>query len=325
MSIMSCVLPCPWSPGDPGTSQELSTMLRSRSTQPQFSSVVQSCPAHCNHMDCSTPGLPVHHQFPEFTQTHVHWVHDAIQPSHPLSPGSPPTLILTQHQGLFQSQLFVSGGQSTGASASASVLPVNSQSWFPLGLTGWISLLSKELSIVFYYWAAASESCPGRHQEPSVLRQLGAWPSWMNELGLVSLLHSGAWVQGARFHTSMVLEKTLESPLDCKEIQPVHPKGNQPWVFIGRTDTEAEAPILWTPNAKSWLIGKDPDAGRDGGQEENRVIEDEMIGWHRFNGHEFEQTLEIVKDREAWQTAVRGISELDMIERQHQTKGLTKY
>ena len=76
----------------------------------------------------------------------------------------------------------------------------------------------------------------------------------------------------------MVLEKTLESPLDCKEIQPVHPKGAQSWVFIGRTDAEAETRILWTPHAKSRLIGKDPDAGRDWGQEEKEMTEDEMAG-----------------------------------------------
>ena len=87
----------------------------------------------------------------------------------------------------------------------------------------------------------------------------------------------------------MVLEKTLESPLDCKEIQPVHPKGDQSWVFIGRTDGEAETPILWPPRIKSWLIGKGPDAGRDWGQEEKGTTENEMAGWHhRLDGHEFE-------------------------------------
>ena len=87
-----------------------------------------------------------------------------------------------------------------------------------------------------------------------------------------------------------MLEKTLESPLDCKKIQPVYPKGNQPWIFIRRTDAEAEAPILWSPDVKSQLIGKDPDAGKDGGQEEKGVTEDEMVGWHqRLNRHEFEQ------------------------------------
>ena len=86
----------------------------------------------------------------------------------------------------------------------------------------------------------------------------------------------------------MVLEKTLESPLDCKEIQPVHSKGDQSWVFIGRTDTKAETPVLWPPHAKSRLIGKDSDAGRDWGQEKG-TIEHEMAGWHhRLNGHEFE-------------------------------------
>ena len=86
----------------------------------------------------------------------------------------------------------------------------------------------------------------------------------------------------------VVLEKTLESPLDCKEIQPVHSKGDQSWVFIGRTDAKAETPVLWPPNAKSWLIGKDPDAGRDWGQEEKGTTEDKMAGWHhRLNGHEF--------------------------------------
>ena len=88
---------------------------------------------------------------------------------------------------------------------------------------------------------------------------------------------------------TVVLENTLESPLDCKEIQPVHPKGDQCWVFIGRTDAEAEIPILWPPDEKSWLIGKDPDAGRDREQEEKGMPEDEMAGWlHRLNGHEFE-------------------------------------
>ena len=88
---------------------------------------------------------------------------------------------------------------------------------------------------------------------------------------------------------TVVLEKTLESPLDCKKIQPVHPKGDQSWVFIGKTDAEAETPVLWPPHVKNWLIGKDPDAGRDWGQEKKGTTEDEMVGWHhRLNGHEFE-------------------------------------
>ena len=114
----------------------------------QFSSVGQSCPTLCNPMDCSMPGLPIHHQLPEFTQTLVHWVGDAIQPSHPVVPFS--CLQSFPASGSFQmSQFFTSGGQSTGLSASASVLPMNIQDWFPLGLTGWISLQSKGLSRVF--------------------------------------------------------------------------------------------------------------------------------------------------------------------------------
>ena len=108
---------------------------------------------------------------------------------------------------------------------------------------------------------------------------------------------------------TVVLEKTLESPLDCKEIQPVHSKGDQSWVFIGRTDAEAETPILGPPHAKSWLIGKDPNAGRDWGQEEKGMTEDEMAGWHRWlDGHEFGWTRELVMDREAWRAAIHGVT-----------------
>ena len=105
----------------------------------------------------------------------------------------------------------------------------------------------------------------------------------------------------------MVLEKTLESPLDCKKIKSVHPKGNQSWVAIGRTDVEAEAPILWSPDVKNWLIGEDPDAGKDWGQEEKGMTEGEMAGWHhQLNGHEFEQTPG-VGEGQGGQAAVRGV------------------
>ena len=91
---------------------------------------------------------------------------------------------------------------------------------------------------------------------------------------------------------TVVLENTLESPLDCKEIKPVNPKGNLSWIFIGRTDAEAETSILWPPDKKNWLIGKDPDAGKDWRQEEKGTTENEMVGWHHWlGGHEFEQTL----------------------------------
>jgi len=103
---------------------------------------------------------------------------------------------------------------------------------------------------------------------------------------------------------TVVLEKTLESPLDSRDIQPVHPKKNQSWIFIGRTDAEVEMPILWPPDVKNWLTGKDPDAGKDLRQEEKGMTEDEMVGWHHWlNGHE-----ELVMDREAWHTAIHGVA-----------------
>ena len=100
-----------------------------------------------------------------------------------------------------------------------------------------------------------------------------------------------SWVPKNWCFCTVVLEKTLESPLDCKEIQPVHSEGDQSWVFFGRNDAKAETPVLWLPHVKSWLTGKDPDAGRDWGQEENGTTEDEMARWHhRLNGREFEWT-----------------------------------
>ena len=115
----------------------------------QFSSVAQSCPTLCDPMNCSTPGLPVHHQLPEFTQTRVHRVSDAIQPSHPLSSPSPPAPNPSQHQSFPMSQHFAWGGQSTGVSALVSFLPKNTQGLSPLEWTGWISLQSMGLSRVF--------------------------------------------------------------------------------------------------------------------------------------------------------------------------------
>ena len=109
---------------------------------------------------------------------------------------------------------------------------------------------------------------------------------WMRELDCEE-----SWVLKNSCFWTVVLEKTLESPLDCKEIQPVHPEGNQSWVLIGRTDVEAETPILWPPDANSWLIWKDPDAGKDWGQEEKGTTEDEMTGWHHWlDGHGFGYT-----------------------------------
>ena len=109
---------------------------------------------------------------------------------------------------------------------------------------------------------------------------------------------------------TVVLEKTLDSPLDCKEIKPSNPKGNQSWVFTGRTDAEVETPIVWPPDVQKWLIGKDPDAGKDWGQEEKGVTEDKVFGWHHWlDGHGFESKLqELLMDREAWSAAVHEIT-----------------
>ena len=107
----------------------------------------------------------------------------------------------------------------------------------------------------------------------------------------------------------MVLEKTLESPLDRMELKSVNPKGNQSWIFIGRSDAEAEAPILWPSDAKNWLICKDPDAGKDWRQEEKGTAEDEMVGWHHWlDNHEFKQAPGVL-DSEAWHVAVHGVAE----------------
>ena len=109
----------------------------------------------------------------------------------------------------------------------------------------------------------------------------------------------------------VVLEKTLESPLDLKEIQPAHPKRVQSWVFIGRTDAEAETPVFWPPDAKSWLIGKDPDAGRDWGQEEKGMTEDEMAGWHHITdlmGMSLSKRWGLGIDKEAWHAVIHGVT-----------------
>ena len=118
----------------------------------------------------------------------------------------------------------------------------------------------------------------------SILKSRDVSHVWLWELD-----YKESWVLKNWCFWTMVLEKTLESPFNCKEIQPVHPKGNQSWIFIVRTDAEAETPILWPPDEKSWLIWKDPDSGKDWGQDEKGTTGDEMVGWHHWlNGHEFE-------------------------------------
>ena len=143
-------------------------------------------------------------------------------------------------------------------------------------------------------------------------------PGWLQSMGSHRVGHDWGYLAAAYtwcFWT-VVLEKTLESPLDCKKIQPVHSKGDQPWVFFGRNDAKAETSVFWPPRVKSWLIGKDSDAGRDWGQEEKGTTEDEMDGWHhRLDGHGFGWTLG-VGDRQGGLACCSscGRKELDTIE-----------
>ena len=118
-----------------------------------------------------------------------------------------------------------------------------------------------------------------------------------------------SWVPKNWCFWTVVLEKTLESPLDCKETKPVNSKGDQAWVLIGRTDAEALTPIFWPPDAKNWLIGKDPDAGKDWRQEEKGTTEDEMVGWHHWlDGHVFEQAPGVDDGQGTWCAAVQGVA-----------------
>ena len=140
---------------------------------------------------------------------------------------------------------------------------------------------------------------------------------WMWELD-----HKESWVPKNRCFWTVVLEKTLESPLDCKEIQPVHPKGNQSWIFIGRTDFEAEAPTLWPPIVKNWLTGKNPNAGKGWRQEEKGTTEGEMVGrHHQLDGHEFEQALGVGNGQGTLVCcSPRGCKESDITERLNWTE-----
>ena len=145
---------------------------------------------------------------------------------------------------------------------------------------------------------------------------LGSYGFSSSQVWMWELDYKESWAPKNWCFWTVVLEKTLENPLDCKEIQPVHLKGNQSWIFIGRTDAEAEVPILWPPD-ENWLIGKDPDSGKDWRREEKGTIENEMVGWHhRLNGHEFERALGV----DDWQVSLAwcspwGCKESDTTER----------
>ena len=143
----------------------------------QFSSVAQSCPTLCDPVNCSMPALPVHHQLPEFTQTHIHWVSDAIQPSHPVVPFSSCPQSLPASGSFQMNQLFASGGQNIGVSASTSILPMNTQDWSPpLRWTGWISLQSKGLSRVFSNTTVQKHQFFGTQPSSQSNSHIHTWP-----------------------------------------------------------------------------------------------------------------------------------------------------
>ena len=145
------------------------------------------------------------------------------------------------------------------------------------------SLEEKQWSTLTAYWKAETTLPTKVHLVKAMVFPVVMY-GWMWELD-----YKESWAPKNWCFRTVVLDKTLESPLDCKEIQPVHPRGNEFWIFIGRTDIEAETPILWPPYVKNWLIWKDPDVGKDWRQEVKGSTEDEMDGWHHWlNGHEFE-------------------------------------
>ena len=135
--------------------------------------------------------------------------------------------------------------------------------------------------------------------------------------------HKEGWSPKNWCFWTVVSEKTLESLLDCKDIQPVNPKRNQSWIFIGRTDADAEAPILWPPDVKSRLISKDPESGKDWRQDEKGTTEDKMVGWlHWLNGHEFEQALVDGEDRDVWNAAIHEVTKSQTVLSNWLTEGL---
>ena len=155
-----------------------------------------------------------------------------------------------------------------------------------LGISNFLEAISSlsPSTVFLYFFALITETLFTSKSPYSQSYGFSSCHVWMWELD-----HKESWALKNWCFWTVVLEKTLESPLGCKEIKPINPKGNQSWIFIGRTDAEAEALILWPPDGKNWLIGKDPDAGKDWRWEEKGTTEDEMVGWHPWlNGHESE-------------------------------------
>ena len=278
-------------------------------------------------MDCSTPGFPVHHQLPELTQTHVHRVSDAIQPSHPLLSLSPAFIRV------FSSELVLYIRWSKYWSFSFSISPSNEYSGLIFFRIDWLDLLavqgtlksllqhhsSKALMLrcsafftvqlshpymttgrLGHSWSRISDS------EMNLREQFTYdWPRQHMKKQRHCFTNKGPPNQRYGFSSSHIwmweldytknwcfwyamFDKTPESHLDCKEIQAVHPKGNHSWIVIGRADAEAQTPTFWPPDGKNWCIWKDPDAGPDWRQEEKGMTEDEMFGWHHhLNGYDF--------------------------------------
>ena len=220
----------------------------------QFSPVAQSYPTLWDPMDCRMPGFPVHHQLPELTQTHVHWVDGIIRFHHFMA-----------NRWENNERLYFLGLQNH---CRWWLQPWNLKTLVPgrKSMTNLDSILkSRDITL-------PTKVCLVKALVvPVVMYGCESWTKRKLSAEELVLLNCGVGEQ---------------SPLDCKEIQPVHPKGNQSWIFIWRTDAEAEAPILWPPRVKNWLTGKDPDARNDWRQEEKGMTEAEMVGWHHWlNGH----------------------------------------
>ena len=294
------------------------TWCRVRSDQ--IRSVTQSCPTLCNPMNCSTPGLPVHHQLPEFTETHIMWNPGLDEAQAGIKTAgrninnlryAHDTTLMAESKDELKNLLMKVKKDSEKAGLKLNIQKTKIMASGPIT---WWQIDGEAMETVTDFILGGSKITADGDCSHEIKRYLllgrkamkdldsilksrditdkGPYNQsygfssshvWMLELG-----HKESWVPKNWCFWTVVLEKTLESPLDCK-IQPVNLKWNQSWIFIGRTDAEAEAPLLWSSDAKNWLR-KDPDSMEDWRQEEKGMTEDEMVGWlHWLNRHEFEQ------------------------------------